>query len=134
MHSAYHRKYVRTNRPIPNPKAGADITLWSPFPYFSPDTGSAAYRFMFKYHTLHHLNKGDGKGNFNIMMLPLADLLLGSHTRSVDNARHFSEHPPRTAQERWLASHPVFDIRAERGNRIFYREPHGRWAPLPEDF
>ena len=134
FHSAYHRKYIHTNRPIPNPKSGTQLTLWSPLPYFSPDTASPLYRSLFKYHTLHHLNKGDGKGNFNIMM-PLADLLLGSYTRRVDNTRHFATHPPRTAQESWLASRPVFDIAVQPGNRILYREPGGKtWEPLPEGF
>lgn len=134
IHSAYHRKYIHTNRPIPNPKAGTQLTLWSPLPYFVPNTGSAVYRFLFKYHTLHHLNKGEGKGNFNIMM-PLADVLLGSHTPRVDNTRYFADHPPRTPQERWLASRPVFDIAVRAGNRILYREPGGKtWAPLPEGF
>tara|TARA_B110000977_G_scaffold84695_1_gene113100 strand:- start:12270 stop:12857 length:588 start_codon:yes stop_codon:yes gene_type:complete len=37
------------------------------------------YRYLWKYHAIHHLQKGDTKGNYNII-LPGADFLFGTYT------------------------------------------------------
>lgn len=36
------------------------------------------YRYLWKYHAIHHLQKGERKGNFNII-LPGADYIFGTH-------------------------------------------------------
>lgn len=132
MHTAYHKVYLPANRPIPNPKAGggATVRLWSPLPYFRPDKTSAAFRWLFLYHALHHLNKGVSKGNYNIL-LPLADALLGSYTPRVDNRAHFAANAPATAQEKWLSDHPVFEVRLGDGALMYREAPGDDWAVLP---
>jgi len=42
-------------------------------------------RWLFRNHTLHHLIKGDRKGNYNIVV-PGADHLLGTYNHTLDNA------------------------------------------------
>lgn len=45
------------------------------------------YRYLWKYHATHHIQKGD-KTNFNII-LPACDWLFGTyHNRDIDNLKH----------------------------------------------
>jgi len=132
IHTAYHQVYLPANEEIPDPKGGegATVVLKSPIPYFRPDKNDPVFLRLFWYHALHHLNKGVGKGNYNIL-LPLADVLLGSYTGRVDNRAHFAENAPATDQERWLYDHQVFDVQV-RVNAVMYREKSTDvWKPLP---
>lgn len=49
------------------------------------------YKFLLKYHLLHHLNKGDKKCNFNII-IPGADYLFGTYKGCVDNTHLLSDY------------------------------------------
>jgi len=50
---------------------------------------NSIYKFLLKYHLLHHLNKGDTKYNFNII-IPGADYLFGTYKGCVDNTHLLS--------------------------------------------
>lgn len=133
LHSAYHRRYIPVYQQVPNPKNGPDstITVWG-IPPFVPNMDSPIYRWFYKEHTLHHMNKGISKGNFNIL-LPFADFLMGTYTSRVDNRKHFMHNKPKTEQERWLSQHQVFDIQVLDNNRILYREDGSdEWKLLPK--
>ena len=43
------------------------------------------YKYLEKYHMIHHYNKGNNKCNFNII-LPGIDFLFGTYKRCVDNS------------------------------------------------
>jgi len=47
---------------------------------------SFIYKYLEKYHMIHHLNKGDKKCNFNII-LPGADFIMGTYRGCVDNTK-----------------------------------------------
>ena len=81
---------------------------------------------------MHHLNKGESKGNYNIIC-PFFDFVLGTYTSKVDNTLHFSKNQPKTLQEKWLKEHLVFEIRVLDNNRIEYRDSgRTQWFPIPE--
>jgi len=129
MHTAYHKVYLPVNQDIPT--ADATVRLWSPLAYFQPNKSNPVFRWLFRYHALHHLNKGVSKGNYNIL-LPLADTLLGSYTPRVDNRTHFAQNEPVTRQEKWLHAHQVFEVGlSEEGALLYREEPADEWKVLP---
>jgi len=126
IHSFYHQKYIPTNVPLKN-----NNIIYSPVPFYVPDHTSSIYQYLFWYHTLHHLNKGESKGNYNVIF-PFFDFVLGTYTPKVDNTLHFSKNEPRTPSETWLQEHLVFDIRILDNNRIEYRDDvDSPWLPIP---
>ena len=111
FHSHYHKKYVE-----------------SPIKNFIPDHENFVYKYLLWYHTLHHLNKGECKGNYNIIC-PLFDFIFGTYKSNVNNIRYFSKNIPKNFREEWLLNHPVFDIRVIN-NSIQYKD-FDTWKPLP---
>ena len=49
------------------------------------------YKFLEKYHMIHHFNKGDKKTNYNIV-LPLFDYIMGTYKNCVDNTDFCKKH------------------------------------------
>jgi len=130
IHSNYHNVYIECNKPLKNNK---NITIYSPMQFFVPDTTSFIYKYLFWYHTLHHLNKGKSKGNYNVLT-PLFDFVFGTYTNKVDNTLHFSLNEPKTKQEIWLKQHIIFEIRILDNNIIQYKEPDSNvWKYFPNN-
>lgn len=123
IHTRYHNRKVKLT----------DQIKYSLIPFFNPDTNSSIYKYLFRYHTLHHLNKGESKGNYNII-LPLFDFVFNTYTSRVDNRLHFSKNQPKTKQEEWLYKNQVFDIRILVNNKIEYKlENTNEWLSFPYD-
>jgi len=102
-------------------------------PYFNPDVNSPIYKYLFTYHSLHHLNKGKSKGNYNIIF-PLFDHIFQTYKSRVDNRLHFAENNPNTKQEEWLSKNLVFDIRVFDNNQLRYKLENGNeWVIFPID-
>jgi hypothetical protein len=126
LHTQYHSRYIEVNQPLKN---NPDITIYSPLRCFIPDTAKAYYKYLLWYHTLHHLNKGEDKCNYNTEFI-LADFIMGTYKSRVDNTLYFSTRSPQNAREEWLQQHLVFDIRVQDHNIIEYK--HGEsWKQLP---
>jgi hypothetical protein len=127
IHSYYHKRYIEANKPLKN---NPNKTVYSPLPFFVPDNTSGLYKYLFWYHTIHHLTKGEYKGNYNIIC-PLFDFIFGTYKSNVDNSKHFSKNIPQTFRDEWLKNHPVFDIRIVH-NTIEYKVlDTDIWRPLP---
>jgi len=124
IHSQYHQRYIVANQPLIN---NPEKTMYSPLAFFRIDPSNALYRYLLWYHTLHHLNKGKGKGNYNTECI-FADFILGTYTSRVDNRTHFATHPPENTRDEWLRQHPVFEIRVK--DVIEYKD-ETIWKPLP---
>ncbi len=134
MHTAYHMHDIKINSYITDSK-GDNIIIYGLLPHFNPNRNSAIYKFMKKYHAIHHMNKGKSKGNYNIVV-PLADYILGTHTPIIDNRKHFSDpkNIPKTQQEKWLAEHPVFELQIGDNDTVLYRETGKKWEIMPSYF
>jgi len=131
IHSSYHGRYIKINQPLTN---NPNIIIYSPIKFYIPDKSSGSYKYLYWYHTLHHLNKGESKGNYNIIC-PLFDLVFGTYKNKVDNRKYFSKHEPKTKQEIWLKERLVFDIRVINKNVIEYKDGKtGEWIKMPSDF
>ena len=63
--------------------------------------GNILYKFLEKYHLIHHLHKGDNKCNFNII-IPGFDHLAGTFRWSVDNNEFCGDNTDKTYKERVL--------------------------------
>ena len=123
LHCQYHHRTVSLHNQI----------RYNLVPFFRPNTNSPIYHYLFKYHALHHLNKGESKGNYNILC-PLMDHLCNTYTPRVDNRLYFSKHQPTTPQEEWLYRNQVFDIRIVPNNIIEYQlENTHQWNRFPYD-
>ena len=125
IHSYYHKRYVDSNKPAKN---DPNMIVYCPLKFFKPDEENPVYKYLFWYHTLHHLTKGVDKCNYNIIC-PLFDFIFGTYKSNVNNTKHFSENNPQNLREEWLKNHLVFDIRVVH-NTIEYKES-GVWQPLP---
>ena len=126
IHSHYHKRYIEANQPLKN---NPTITVHSPLRFFIPNESSSIYKYLFWYHTLHHLNKSNPKCNYNIIC-PFFDFIFGSYRSKVDNTLYFSKHNPTTEREKWLKTHSMFEIRITDKNTIEYLEK-GKWNELP---
>jgi hypothetical protein len=128
IHSHYHSRYVESNKPLKNnPK----ITIYSPLPFFIPHESSYIYKYLYWYHSLHHLNKGEDKGNYNIL-IPFFDFIFGTYKYKVDNTKYFLNNSPKTPQEIWLKQHIIFDIRVVDNNILEYKDESSNiWQKLP---
>jgi len=62
---------------------------------------NSVYKYLEKYHMIHHLNKGDNKCNFNIL-LPGFDHLAGTFRWSVDNNEYCKGKNDKTDKDREL--------------------------------
>ena len=123
LHSRYHNRKIKMSNQI----------AYNLVPYFTPDVNSPIYKYLFTYHSLHHLNKGESKGNYNIIC-PLFDHIFQTYTPRVDNTLHFSKNKPKTKQEEWLSKNLVFDIRVFDNNQLRYKlENSNEWVPFPDD-
>ena len=123
LHTKYHFKDVSLKNQI----------KYNIIPFFKPDTNSKIYKFLYKYHTLHHLNKGKSKGNYNIIC-PLFDYIFNTYKSKVDNRLHFSVNKPKNKQEEWLYNNQVFEIRIQENNVIEYKlENSDSWLIFPLD-
>ena len=126
IHSNYHKRYIDVNIPLKN---NSDITIYSPLKYFIPNQKSCIFKYLYWYHTLHHLNKGDGKCNYNIIC-PLFDFIFGTYKSNVNNVNYFSNNDSQNLRENWLKAHPEFDIRI--ADNIEYRDKDSnQWNPIP---
>jgi len=114
FHTHYHKKYVEND--------------YIPVKNFIPDEENGLYKYLLWYHTLHHLNKGDCKCNYNIVC-PLFDFIFGTYKSKVNNTRYFSNHIPQNFREQWLKNHLVFEIRVVN-NSIEYKDLD-TWKPMP---
>lgn len=56
------------------------------------------YKYLEKYHMIHHFNKGKNKCNFNII-LPGADFLFGTYRGCVDNTEYCNENMFKTKKD-----------------------------------
>ena len=56
------------------------------------------YKYLEKYHMLHHFNKGNNKCNFNIL-LPGADFIMGTFKWCVDNIEYCKNNMNKTDKE-----------------------------------
>jgi len=128
IHSHYHKKYIECNTSLKNSKN----VVYSPLRFFIPDESSSLYKYLYWYHTLHHLNKGESKGNYNIIC-PFFDFIFGTYTRHVDNTLYFSKHDPTNIQEVWLREHPTFDIRVLDNNTIEFKNQNNKWVKFPSN-
>lgn len=64
-----------------------------------PRKMGSLYRWMWRNHALHHMQKGGRKGNYNIIV-PGFDFLMGTHTGPVyDNATYCSQVDDRRCNE-----------------------------------
>ena len=121
LHTKYHFKKVSFKNQF----------KYNIIPFFKPDTNSKIYKFLYKYHTLHHLNKGKCKGNYNIIC-PFFDYIFKTNKSKVDNRLHFSINKPRNSQEEWLYNNQVFDIRIQENNVIEYKLKNSdSWLTFP---
>ena len=128
IHSHYHNRYIKTNKPLINKP---NITIYSPLPFFIPNESSSIYKYLYWYHTLHHLNKGENKGNYNIIF-PLFDFIFGTYKYNVDNTKHFLKNHAKTSQEEWLKQHIIFDIHVDNNNTLEYKDVSSNtWNKLP---
>jgi sterol desaturase/sphingolipid hydroxylase (fatty acid hydroxylase superfamily) len=128
IHSHYHKRYIEANKPLPN---NPQNTIYSPLRFFVPDESSSVYKYLYQYHTLHHLNKGDTKCNYNIIC-PLFDFIFGTYKSNVDNTLYFSKNMPSSEREEWLKTHCIFDIRITNNNTIEYQDKGAtEWHKLP---
>jgi len=129
IHSHYHKRYIEVNQPLKN---NPSITVHSPARFFIPIESSFLYKYLFWYHTLHHLNKNKMKCNYNIIC-PLFDFIFGNYRSNVDNTLYFSKHTPTSQREEWLKNHMVFDIRVTNHNTLEYRDKGStEWLILPQ--
>jgi len=126
IHTRYHSRYIEVNRPLQN---NPELTIYSPMRSFIPDTAKAYYKYLLWYHTLHHLNKGEDKCNYNTECV-LADFIMGTYKSRVDNTLYFSTHSPQNTRDEWLRQHLVFEIRVQDHNVIEYKEGTS-WKKLP---
>ena len=128
IHTHYHRRYIEVNKPLPN---NPQKTIYSPFRFFVPDESSSVYKYLYWYHTIHHLNKGDIKCNYNIIF-PLFDFIFGTYKSNIDNTLYFSKKMPSSEREEWLKTHCIFDIRITNNNTVEYRDKGAtEWHKLP---
>lgn len=128
IHSHYHNRYVEANQPLKN---NPQLTIYSPYRFFIPNDSSFLYKYLYKYHTLHHLNKGQVKCNYNIIC-PMFDYLFGTYKANVDNTLYFSKTIPSSEREVWLKNHMIFDIRMMDHNKIEYKDNGStEWHLLP---
>jgi len=128
IHTHYHKHYIEANKPLSKNPA---ITIYSIFPHFIPDETSYLYKYLLWYHTIHHLTKGEDKGNYNIIC-PLFDFIFGTYKSTVDNTKHFANHSPKTEREEWLKQHISFDIRVLDNNILEYKDKGTSvWNKLP---
>jgi len=129
IHSHYHKRYIEVNQPLKN---NPEKTIHSPARFFIPLESSFVYKYLFWYHTLHHLNKSKTKCNYNVIC-PLFDFIFGNYKSKVDNTLYFSNHTPSSEREEWLKAHSIFDIRITNHNTIEYRDKGStEWSLLPE--
>jgi hypothetical protein len=128
FHSHNHNRYIKCN-------VSNDLNpVYSPLSYFIPNDKSRIYKYCFWFHTLHHLNKGKFKKNFNVI-IPLFDCIFGSYTDHVDNTKYFSKRKPKTDQEKWLKEHTIFEIRVLDDNKLEYKDKNTtEWKEFPENF
>lgn len=110
LHTKYHSRKVSLK----------NQQKYNLIPFFNPDTNSRIYKYLFSYHTLHHLNKGKYKGNYNILC-PLFDNIFNTYKSKVDNTLYFLENKPKTKQEKWLYNNQIFEIRIQENNIIEYK-------------
>ena len=122
IHSTYHNRKIKVS----------DQISYNLIPYFTPDVNSSIYKYLFTYHSLHHLNKGESKGNYNIIC-PLFDHIFQTYKSKVDNRLHFSKNKPKTQQEEWLSKNQMFDVCAFDNNQLRYKlENSNEWLPFPD--
>lgn len=57
------------------------------------------YKYLERYHLIHHLNKGEDKCNFNII-LPGIDFLFGTYRGSIDNTEFCNNTVDKTEKEK----------------------------------
>ena len=112
IHTSYHHIFIVANKKQPD-----GTVVISPLPFFKPNTSSSIYKYLYWYHTIHHLTKGDHKVNYNILF-PFADFIFGTYKSNVDNTLYFANRTPVNAQEQWLKEHLVFEIRVLDNNVI----------------
>jgi hypothetical protein len=123
IHTKYHDREISLKNQM----------SYNIIPFFKPDTSSFIYKYLYKYHTIHHLNKGKYKSNYNIIC-PLFDYIFNTYNSKVDNRLHFSENKPKTKQEEWLYNNQVFEIRIQNNNIIEYKlEDCDSWLIFPFD-
>lgn len=126
IHTTYHKHYININKPLKN---NSNMTIYSPLHFFIPDQKSNIYKYLYWYHTLHHLNKSKEKCNYNIIC-PLFDFIIGTYKSKVDNTKYFSTHKPENKREKWLKKHIEFEIRIREN--IEYRDKDSNvWKRLP---
>ena len=84
-----------------------------------------ATRWLFRNHTLHHLIKGDRKGNYNII-IPGADHLFGTYNHTLDNTDfcRLSQSERRLAELCRLDSGHLNRLVEQRSNSIFVGGVH----------
>ena len=129
IHTRYHNVYVDTNKRLKNSKN----VIYSPLKLYVPDVNNSIYRFLYWYHTIHHLNKGESKTNYNVMF-PLFDFIFMTYSGKVNNTLHFSKNSPRTPQEVWLQRHLEFEIRIVGNNVVEYKDEYsGKWKTFPKN-
>jgi hypothetical protein len=129
IHSHYHERYIEANKPLKN---NPNITVYSIFDFFIPNESSSIYKYLYWYHTLHHLNKGEDKVNYNII-LPLFDFILGTYKSTVNNTNHFSKNDTNGIRDEWLKKHLVFDVRVLDNNVLEYKDVGTyEWHKLPD--
>ena len=68
------------------------------------------YKYLEKYHMIHHLNKGKDKCNYNII-LPGADFLLGTYKGCVDNIDFCKNNIFKTEKEIELCEKQIENIK-----------------------
>jgi hypothetical protein len=123
LHTKYHRKEISLKNQV----------FYVAMPFFEPDTSSSLYKYLFKYHTLHHLNKGESKGNYNVVC-PFFDFIFNTYKTRVDNRLYFSKNKPKTKEQEWLLNHQVFDLRIHDDNSMEYKTPGSEeWSRFPLD-
>lgn len=83
-----------------------DITVG--FPSFQLDPTikhNFIMRWLWRNHVYHHLNKGDKKGNFNII-IPGGDHIMGTYRDSIDNNDYCQNEGPTDAKTKEICEHP----------------------------
>jgi hypothetical protein len=68
------------------------------------------YKYLEKYHMIHHLNKGEKKCNFNII-LPFADFILGTYKGCVDNRDFCNSDSEKNEKEKELCDKQIRNIK-----------------------
>ena len=66
--------------------------------YNSYMKGNCVYKYLERYHMLHHFNKGEDKCNFNII-LPGADFIFGTYKGYVDNIDYYKSKTKKTKKD-----------------------------------